>query len=504
MDARDIARSLARYARSDAFCRALNERLGWDVPNRALCLTHENDANRRNAELAAKAVELHEARDRLRDVREANEALSAEIERCRAMREDLGHELLAKEIEHQATEAELEAVTRERDELRAALIGGVACAACAQRGAMGAGATQIPDLGDSDADYFDDEDAQASLSGEKEEVLDEDLDDEEGPTVADGGLNAAANNDEDAVADGCATRPPSRLMRDNDFSCQFTEERRRSDVGRRSRRLSSTTGGRASGSLLRRNINGMRTFLGRRPSIVEAAIAETVADADPGGEDDEVPAAPAESRARGTDGGRPVREKSLASRKRKMKGLIHVAAGNMSLETLSETIYDIWEKKAAADATCRRDQVEPTNLELYVKQYFREKVGLKKMAREKTRTMLRVTSERADISPRVRLFAVCCGLEQYTVADGSGTAHYTPHSAHCVTRILGSLYAERMDAIAVSFREAPYNEFLVPRQQLTYGLIGSAGAMDAEVPHRVGHTEGTIVKQFQGGSRSSS
>ena len=152
----------------------------------------------------------------------------------------------------------------------------------------------------------------------------------------------------------------------------------------------------------------------------------------------------------------------------------------MSLDALQETIYDIWEKKTQADEVCRRGGVEAGALDLYVKQYFREKVGLKKLAREKARTMLRVAAERSDISRRVRLFAVAVGLEQHETATGD-VAHYTPHFAHVVTRLLGFLFADRLDGIAVLFREAPPGELLVPRSSLAYFCVGSRGALDADV-----------------------
>lgn len=58
-------------------------------------------------------------------------------------------------------------------------------------------------------------------------------------------------------------------------------------------------------------------------------------------------------------------------------------APSMSVDTLLESVYDIWQKKALLDIMCAGGDTVLSTLEEYVKQYWREKLGLRKLARAK-------------------------------------------------------------------------------------------------------------------------
>ena len=336
MSGRDLGRALARYARSDDFSAALNERLGWDAPPRKFCRAHGRDRAARGEELHAKNVALHDLRAELAAALARAGDAEAAAARAAAEADELQHELLARDIARQEDEERLAAVVAERDALRRREVNGPGpCPRCAARDAVSraAAATQtsaddVPEdaaaAGDADAGDADAGDAGDGAAG----------DDGADGAGADAGADAGAGAACAATADAGCQCPEDGDGDDGAAPAPAPPARR--------------------GSLARRASSGRSpSFLARPPALLDGAVADA-----------EGAAAPLP-----LDGSAAPPPKKADVRRRKMKGLVHVAAGNMSLDALQETIYDIWEKKTQADEVCRRGGVEAGALDLYVKQY---------------------------------------------------------------------------------------------------------------------------------------
>mmetsp|Transcript_3136 Transcript_3136/g.9168 ORF Transcript_3136/g.9168 Transcript_3136/m.9168 type:complete len:613 (+) Transcript_3136:650-2488(+) len=418
-----MARELTKYARSDTYAAELNFRFGWGTPTRILCPGHAALAAQRQADEMRSNAEATALREQLRRARVRVDEAERTTARARAEVDDARHELLEQVLEWRHACDACARAEVERDALRAARVECMVCAARTARTATDA-ELQCPDGSTEDTIYFG--------------VIDAD------DTLSEAALSEA----------GGFAMPVGRSV-----GCQAPDPE-----GGALRRETTHRG-----SLLRR---APTTYLERRPSVVESAVAEVAAAAE-ALPDESLSSGPSQKRACG--GGDRWKRKAPAG------------SGGVSLDALLETIHDVYEKQALADDKCHGDGVAPTTLDVILRKYFREKLGLKKLAREKTRATLRCTAERADTSTRVRLFAVAVGLEQFELGEDDGpgcagaVAHYSPHFAHTLVHLLGALHADKGRVhIAESFRSQPEGTYLVPRAQMLYALIGSRGAMDAE------------------------
>ena len=407
----EICRELALYARSDAHAAETNLRLGFDVPERAMCDAHERERERLRRSRLRESEELTKCRSKLdRALRAAREAAA----------------------KHALEQSQIEAA---RDAAVAAL------------------------------------EARERVIEEREVVVRESVP-PEAPvhvehveTQCYGTEAYFGDPHADAVAAALAAHAARRAELCRDKAVQTEAPPAPPPPPRRKR----------------------TTFMVRRLTPVEVAAAEAAAarqeeepEVEPEPEEEDVIEEVDEREAEPMKPPRVVtppaprrRRKNRYQFKKKAK------PAGLSLDALLETIYDVLEKKTMSDEVTRKDGVEPASLEQFVRTYFRGKLGLKKLAREKATGLFRRAAQLVGKSGRVRLFAIAVGLVSYEV-DGV-EAHYSPHLAHCLTALLGALHRDReggLDSINVALGSYPEGAYLIPKTKIVHAIIGSKGLLD--------------------------
>ena len=402
----EICRDLALYARSDTHASETNLRLGFDVPERAMCDAHERERERLRRSRLRESEELTKCRSKLdRALRAAREAAAK-------------HALEQSQIEaaRDAAVAALEAREKAIEEREVVVRESVPPAVHVQSVETQCYGTEA---------YFGDPHAEAI----------------EAALAAYEARRAELCRDKAVQTEAPSPPPPP-------------PRRKRT------------------------------TFMVRRLTPVEVAAAEAAAAKDaqpeePEPEDEDVIDEADEQEIVE----KPVRVSPPAPRRRRKnkynKFRKKAKPAGLSLDALLETIYDVLEKKTMSDEVTRKDGVEPASLEQFVRTYFRGKLGLKKLAREKATGLFRRAAQLVGKSGRVRLFAIAVGLVSYEV-DGA-EAHYSPHLAHCLTSLLGALHRDReggLDSINVALGMWKEGTYLLPKTKIVHAIIGSKGLLD--------------------------
>ena len=402
----EICRDLALYARSDTHASETNLRLGFDVPERAMCDAHERERERLRRSRLRESEELTKCRSKLdRALRAAREAAAK-------------HALEQSQIEaaRDAAVAALEAREKAIEEREVVVRESVPPAVHVQSVETQCYGTEA---------YFGDPHA-------------------------------------DAVAAALAAHAARRAELSRDKAVQTEAPSPPPPPPRRKR----------------------TTFMVRRLTPVEVAAAEAAAAKDAQPEEPEPEDEDVIDEADEQEPEKPVRVVPAPAPRRRRKNKYNkfkkkVKPAGLSLDALLETIYDVLEKKTMSDEVTRKDGVEPASLEQFVRTYFRGKLGLKKLAREKATGLFRRAAQLVGKSGRVRLFAIAVGLVSYEV-DGA-EAHYSPHLAHCLTALLGALHRDReggLDSINVALGMWKEGSYLVPKTKIVHAIIGSKGLLD--------------------------
>ena len=337
----EICRDLALYARSDTHASETNLRLGFDVPERAMCDAHERERERLRRSRLRESEELTKCRSKLdRALRAAREAAAK-------------HALEQSQIEaaRDAAVAALEAREKVIEEREVVVRESVPPAVHLQSVETQCYGTEA---------YFGDPHAEAVAAA----------------LAAHAARRAELCRDKAVQTEAPSPPPPP-------------PRRKRT------------------------------TFMVRRLTPVEVAAAEAAAAK---GEEDAQPEEPEEpededviEEADEQEPEKPVRVVTPPAPRRRRKNKYNkfkkkAKPAGLSLDALLETIYDVLEKKTMSDEVTRKDGVEPASLEQFVRTYFRGKLGLKKLAREKATGLFRRAAQLVGKSGRVRLFAIAVGL----------------------------------------------------------------------------------------------
>lgn len=149
------------------------------------------------------------------------------------------------------------------------------------------------------------------------------------------------------------------------------------------------------------------------------------------------------------------------------------------LPALLDMLHEVIERKLVNTRSAKAAGNRPDDLVDYVKIFWREKLGLRKLANKKVSDMIRAVNAYSKQHPRVLWFAVLLGVKTAKLDTGDGgliDVPWVPWIASSTFDLLATIFDAGLADLLSNYKDA-----VVDRARVVNALIGSAGVLDTVV-----------------------